>query len=45
MSKELKSLVERADSCLYAAKRHGRNRFIRESDPEAGGSSATTKVA
>jgi diguanylate cyclase len=38
------SLIERADNCLYTAKRCGRNRVMCETDPEVA-SVSTTKVA
>jgi diguanylate cyclase len=38
------SLIERADNCLYAAKRCGRNRVMCETDPEVA-SVAPSKVA
>ena len=38
------TLIERADDCLYAAKRNGRNQVVCEADPEAA-SPAAPKVA
>jgi diguanylate cyclase len=44
-SDTVQSLIERTDACLYAAKRHGRNRVICETDPEVAAGTTSTQVA
>jgi diguanylate cyclase len=39
------TLIERTDACLYAAKRHGRNRVMCETDPEVSAIESSQQVA
>jgi diguanylate cyclase len=42
MNDTAQTLIERTDNCLYAAKRHGRNRVMCETDPESCGNGVCT---
>lgn len=44
-SDSVQTLIERTDVCLYAAKRHGRNRVMCETDPEVAAIESSQQVA